>query len=91
MTGPHGSTLRPAEHSQTSSAPTRAALSAQQAGFPSDLHRENLGCSSLDLSVADEEGCFHRIAVTHRDPAKRELARLYNERLGPNRGLVVYK
>jgi hypothetical protein len=45
----------------------------------------------LDLSVADEEGGFHRIAVTHRDPAKRELACLYHERLGPNRGLVVYK
>jgi len=37
------------------------------------------------VSVADEEGRFHRIAVTHRDPAKRELARLYNERFPPSR------
>jgi PAS domain S-box-containing protein len=37
------------------------------------------------VSVADEEGGFRRIAVVHRDPAKRELARLYQEQFPPAR------
>jgi PAS domain S-box-containing protein len=37
------------------------------------------------VSVADEKGRFQRIAVVHRDPAKRELARIYNERFPPYR------
>jgi PAS domain S-box-containing protein len=37
------------------------------------------------VSVADEEGAFRRVAVVHRDPAKRELARTYQERFPPYR------
>jgi PAS domain S-box-containing protein len=37
------------------------------------------------VSVADEAGEFRRIAVVHRDPAKRELARLYQEQFPPYR------
>jgi PAS domain S-box-containing protein len=37
------------------------------------------------VSVADENGNFRRVAVVHRDPAKRELARTYQDRFPPYR------
>ena len=37
------------------------------------------------VSVADENRNFRRVAVVHRDPAKRELARTYQDRFPPYR------